>query len=87
MEKLAIDFFRNKKELVLAIDDTLIKKIYSTMMQGSGFFYDTKIGRTIRSYRLLCSAITDGKYVLPIKCAFLFDGKLLTEPITSKYDS
>jgi len=33
---------REKKKLFCIIDDTLIKKIYSQEMHGSGMFYDSK---------------------------------------------
>lgn len=84
LEEIAVKFFANKKKLYLVLDDTLIKKIHSQLMLGSGFFYDTKIGRKIRAYKLLCSAITDGKYIIPLRCCFLFDKDLVTEPIKTK---
>lgn len=84
LEQIAVKFFEKKKKLCLVIDDTLIKKIHSQLMQGSGFFYDTKIGRKIRAYKLLCAAITDGKYIIPLRCCFLFDKDFVTEPIKTK---
>lgn len=86
LAKIAVNFFAGSKQLYLIIDDTLIKKIYSRYMQGSGRFYDTKIGRKIMAYKLLCSAITDGKYALPLGAALLFDKDLVSEPILSKGD-
>lgn len=72
MQKIAQNFFKDKKELALAIDDTLVKKIHSRFMHGAGYFYDTKIGRKIMAYRLLCSVITDGNYAFPLQCLYLF---------------
>lgn len=86
MAKIATSFFHTKKELFLTLDDTLIKKVHSQLMQGSGWFYDTQIGRKIRAYKLLCSALTDGNHLLPLGCAFLFDKDLLAQPVTSKND-
>lgn len=83
IEQIAVNFFVNSKQLVLIIDDTLIKKIHSQFMQGSGRFYDTKIGRKILAYKLLCAAISDGKYIFPLFCAFLFE-ELLPGKIQSK---
>ena len=64
--------FRGKKKLFCIIDDTLIKKIYSTLMQGSGRFFDTKMGRSITAYRLVSCMISDGRYAIPIGCEYLF---------------
>ena len=69
--------FAGKKSLCVGIDDTLIKKIFSKMMQGAGFFFDTKIGRRIMAYRLVIGIITDGRFTIPIDCAYLFAKELL----------
>lgn len=84
LEKIAVNFFSKKSDLVLVIDDTLVKKIYSQLMEGSGRFYDTKLGKRIMAYKLLCSAVTDGRYVFPLWCSFLFAKELLSEPVISK---
>ena len=67
----------NKKEIVLVIDDTLIKKVYSKLMIGAGRFYDTGIGRRIMAYKLMVAMVTDGKLALPIGCSFIFSTELL----------
>jgi hypothetical protein len=69
--------FKEKKKLFVGIDDTLIKKIYSQFMWGAGMFFDTKIGRCIMAYRLVIGVITDGKFSIPIDCAYLFAKELL----------
>jgi len=66
-------------QLTLSIDDTLLKKIHSSAMVGTGWFFDTKIGRRITAYRLLVGAITNGKYTVPICMGYLFDKRLLNE--------
>lgn len=71
--------FRDKKRLFLIIDDTLVKKIYSRFMQGTGSFFDTKIGRRITAYRLVLGMISDGKFVIPINGAYLFSKELIDE--------
>jgi hypothetical protein len=78
--------FRNNKQLVLAIDDTLIKKIYSQLMEGSGRFYDTQARRRIIAYKLLAAILTDGKQAIPFESTFLFSKELLPNPKESKYD-
>lgn len=75
--RIAQSIFANKKSLYLSIDDTLIKKIYSKLMWGSGRFYDTKIGRCITAYRLMIGMISDGKNYIPIDCAYLFAKELI----------
>ena len=86
MQKIAQSFFKDKKELALAIDDTLIKKTHSRFMHGAGYFYDTKIGRSIMAYRLLCSAITDGNYIFPLECLYLFSSEFKIDFAKSKSD-
>lgn len=76
--------FKNKRQLTVAIDDTLIRKVYSRMMVGSGRFFDTKIGRKITAFRLLAVAMTDGQYTIPLIGRFLFDPELLDKPQFSK---
>lgn len=89
-KKIAQQIFANKKELLLAIDETAIKKIYARMIEGTGWFFDTKIGRSINAYRLIVGAITDGKFIVPITAAFTFGRELYTnipdaKIITVKY--
>ena len=69
--------FSSSKKLYLVIDDTLLKKIHSRFMQGSGGFFDTKIGRRIMAYRLCIALISDGRFAIPIGCRYLFAKELL----------
>jgi SRSO17 transposase len=78
-QSLCQSIFRKKRTLFIVIDDTLIKKIHSQFMQGSGRFFDTKIGRQIIAYRLVIVLISDGKIAIPIDCAYLFSKELLDE--------
>lgn len=79
MQKIAQKMFQDAEILTLSIDDTLIKKIYSRFMVGSGEFYDTKIGRKITAYKLIAAMIGDGKNIIPISCGFMFASELLTK--------
>lgn len=74
---IAQSMFVKKKTLYVGIDDTLIKKIYSKMMQGAGMFFDTKIGRQIMAFRLVIAVVTDGRFAIPIDCAYLYSKELL----------
>lgn len=47
---IAKQMFRGKKEIVLAIDETEVKKIYSRLIEGVFWLFNTKIGRSIRAY-------------------------------------
>jgi hypothetical protein len=76
---LSQSMFKGKKTLLIGIDDTLIKKIYSQFMQGAGMFFDTKIGRCIMAYRLVIGVITDGKFSIPFDCAYLFAKELVDQ--------
>ncbi len=75
-KKIAQQIFANKKELFLAIDETAIKKIHARMIEGTSWFFDTKIGRSINAYRLIVGAISDGKLTVPISAAFTFGSEL-----------
>lgn len=77
--KISRHLFQKKKVLTLSIDDTLLKKLYSKLMVGSGSFFDTKLGRRITAYRLIVAVLTDGAHTIPISFGFMFDKNLLTE--------
>lgn len=83
---LARHEFREKKQLILVFDDTLIKKIYSKLIEGCGRFYDTQIFRRIMAHKLLVALLTDGKQMIPLSSIFLFPKELLPNPKESKYD-
>jgi hypothetical protein len=84
MYQIAKYLFRDKSELFLVIDDTLIKKIHSRLMEGAGMFYDTKTSRLIMAYRLMTIGVTDGYYKIPLGCSFMFAKELISKPIESK---
>jgi hypothetical protein len=73
---LCLSMFQEKKKLFIIIDDTLIKKIHSQMMQGEGIFYYSKIGKQIIAYSLVIGIISDGKISIPIDCAYLFSAEV-----------
>ena len=75
--KIAQEIFAKKRTIYVGIDDTLIRKIYSRLMQGAGWFFDTKIGRCIMAYRLAIGIVTDGKFTVPINCAYMFAKEIL----------
>ena len=81
---IAHQFFRNRKTLYLTIDDTLLRKIYSMFMEGSCEFFDTKMGRKIKAYKLLIAGLTDGKYFIPIHSAFLYSKEVLENALELK---
>ena len=53
-------------------------------MEGSAEFYDTKIGKKIKAYKLLIAALTDGKYCVPIRSAFLYSKEVLSNALELK---
>jgi len=77
LREICKSFFKNAAQLFVVIDDTLIRKISSQLMQGSGWYFDTKIGRSIIAFRLMVCLITDGKSALPIDSAYLFAKELV----------
>jgi len=86
LEKLAIKKFSKKRELILVFDETLIRKIYSRLMEGSGRFYDTQLFRRIIAYKLLVAMLTDGSMTLPFKAKFLFSKELVPNPKETKIE-
>ena len=74
---IAQELFKNSKILTLNMDDTLLQKTYSRWMEGTGYFYDTKLYRKLRSYRVIAASITNGKYAVPLLSWFMFDADLL----------
>lgn len=78
--KIAQEFFVNKKQLIVTIDFTSIKKIYSQCIEGTFWFYDTKIFKSLIAYKLLLGAITDGKYTFPIAACFSFGKEFYDNP-------
>lgn len=81
---IAHQFFHKRKILYLSIDDTLLRKIYSTLMEGSCEFYDTKMSRKITAYKLLIAGLTDGEYFIPIHSAFLYSKEVLANALELK---
>ena len=77
MLNIVLKTFKEVKILYLIFDDTLLKKIYSKCMEGSGRFYDTKIGRRIIAFKLLVATLSDGKISLPLISVFLFSSELV----------
>jgi hypothetical protein len=84
--KICQSMFAKTKTVYVGVDDTLIRKIYSRYMQGAGWFFDTKIGRCIMAYRLAIGIVTDGKFTIPINCAYMFTKEIL-DSITEKFPS
>lgn len=78
--KIAQQIFAKKKSLVVAIDETTIKKIFSEMMEGTGWLFDTKIGRRINAYKLITAVVTDGKFTVPTSAAFTFGKEFYKDP-------
>lgn len=86
MQKLAVACFKKKKKLFVMIDDSLLEKMYSECMEGTGRFYDTKLKIAYTAYKLILATVSDGLYTLPLECEFLFDQKLCTTPVKSRMD-
>lgn len=86
LEYLAKNVFRKNNELILAVDDSLVKKIYSKLFEGAAHFFDLKIGREIIAFKLQCGAITDGKSIMPINFSYLFSSKMPHPAAPSKLE-
>lgn len=76
MLKIAKWTFKDAKKLYLILDDTLLRKIYSRFIEGTGWFFCTKTGKKILSFKLLAAMLSDGKISLPFFSKFLFSNEL-----------
>ena len=85
MFKLSVKEFAKEKELILVFDDTVIRKIYSRLMEGAGYFYDTQLFRRIMGYKLLTSMLTNGTRSLPLSATLLFSKELVPNQKEAKY--
>ena len=86
LEKLAIKEFSQKKKLTLIFDDTLIRKVHSKFMEGSGRFYDTQWFRRIMGYKVLAAMLTDGSISIPLTSTFLFAKELVPNAKDLKFE-
>ena len=76
--KIAQHMFENNKELTLSIDDSLLHKIHSMLMVGTGKFYDTKLGKRVTAFRLIVGALTNGRHTIPVNFGYFFTKELLS---------
>lgn len=74
--EVAKKIFRKKNKLFFIIDDTLVKKISSQFIEGTGLFFDTKIGRRITAFRAIFGMLSDGKFAIPIDVDYLFSKEI-----------
>ena len=86
MQEISQKAFNNNKVIFVSIDDTLIKKMFSMFMEGSGYFFDSKLGRRIMAYRLMVGMATDGHYAFPIAGDFLFSKELFKDAKKMKFN-
>lgn len=84
--KISAKEFITKQELILIFDETLIRKIYSQLMEGSGLFYDTQLYRRITAYKLLVAMLTDGVKSIPLTTTFLFSKELIPNQKETKFE-
>lgn len=86
LKNICLSVFKDSKQLYIIIDDTLIKKFFAEHIQGTAYFYDSKMGRRITAFRLVIGMISDGEITIPIYGEYLFDTELL-EVINEKHKS
>jgi Transposase DDE domain len=77
LKKIALAAFLNKKKLFLIIDDSFIRKIHSLCIEGTGWFYDTKLHRSNPALRLILAILSDGKINIPIYDNFWLCSELI----------
>ena len=83
---IAKTFFAKKKKLTLVIDESFLHKFYSQNIAGVGFFFDSKLHKTVKAFKVVYAVLTDGKHTIPIYAEYLFDKKLVDFEISSLTD-
>src|SRR3990170_2726682 len=53
LRNICLSVFKDSKKLFIIIDDTLIKKFFSEHIQGTAFFYDSKMRQRITALRIV----------------------------------
>jgi hypothetical protein len=86
LTNLCLKEFGTKKELILIFDETLIRKIYSQLIEGSGRFYDMQLFRRIMAFKLIVAMLTDGKQALPLISKLLFSKELVPNQKATKFE-
>ena len=74
-----------RRRLYLILDDTLIMKIYSKMIQGACDNYDSSDGKVYRSLCSVVALITDGRVAIPISQEFWISKELNQEGYRTKW--
>lgn len=86
MEQIIIKQFGDSREIFVTIDNTLIKKIFSTKIEGTGKWVDTKIRRKITAFKMYTALFSNGKMTPPFHAMFANPNDLLPKATESKYD-
>jgi hypothetical protein len=86
MQHLAVETFKHDYKLFIMIDETLLNKMYSKLMCGTGYFYDTKLRTSYKAYKMIIATVSNGEYTLPLECDFLFDQKLCSTSVPTRND-
>jgi hypothetical protein len=79
-QAIAQKMFAGKKVLYVPIDETKVNKVFSKMMEGASWLFDTKIGRRINAYKLIVGAVSDGKFTVPLNAALTFGKDFYPDP-------
>lgn len=79
-KKIALEMFENEKNVLVLIDESTIKKVYSLLMEGASWLFDTKTNRGMNAYKIIVAAISDGKFTVPIGAAFTFGKEFYDNP-------
>jgi SRSO17 transposase len=70
----------------LIIDDTIIEKIYSKVIEGACDNYDSSDGSTYRSLCSITAVLTDGKTVIPIDQALWLSAEFAQNEYKKKWE-
>jgi hypothetical protein len=86
MQQIILKQFGDSREIFITIDNTLIKKVFSEKIEGTGKWVDTKIRRKITAYKMYTALFTNGKMTLPFHAMFVNPNDLLPKATETKYD-
>lgn len=81
--RLAVSLFGTDC-LNVILDDTLLEKMYSKLIEGSGDNYDSSTGHVYRSLCSVVAMLSDGWYGLPVAHEFWIKKEILSDGYKTK---
>ena len=79
LKSIAINALREKKELKLLADHSIIRKMFAQCMEGAWELYDGVLGKCVNGYRWFVVLLVCGDIVFPWECKFALPKELASK--------